>query len=717
MWNSLRVRLTAILLGLAIGPLLLAGVILYQRIFAAEQQIALAFQSQVAQNAAAEVDSLFQSVVNDLTTLGGNIQNLNSPDRAQQLSFMLGALSSDAYQDAYEELTLLNNQGQEVIRLSRQEIVPTANLVSHSGKDEFEQPKSSHETYYGPVQFDNKSGQAFLLVAVPLYAPRSVQLNYVLIAKLRFGVVSNLIGRASLGDNQTVYVTDVDGNVVAHENRTTKLQDSHITLPANASFQRGLDGVNVALAVQEIQLGQQTFKVVAEKPASLALALANTTIATLGFVLAFALIVAIALGILSIRQIVQPIEKLAVIAQNVASGDLTQQVPIIRKDEIGILASTFNSMTSQLRNLIGSLENRVSERTVELEKARALSERRAKQFEAITHVSSALTTAHNVQELLPRISEVISNLFGFYHVGIFLTDASNQYAVLSAANSPGGKIMLERGHQLKIGEQGIVGYVTGTGNPRIALDVGEDATYFNNPDLPETHSEMALPLKIAGSAVGALDVQSTEPNAFSNEDVEVLSALADQVSLAIQNTRLFDQTQRALSEAETIYRQSISDTWNRLPQEQKLAGYRYTASGTVPLDGAALSEQSDGKKDRKTELENERQIVSVPIILRGETIGTLSVQVSKQERVEAEQMDLIKAVAERVALSVENARLFEETAKRAERERRVSDITTKIRSANDPQQMINTAIDELRQVLGATLVEIVPQRLSDMTDK
>jgi GAF domain-containing protein/HAMP domain-containing protein len=709
MWNSLRVRLTAILLGLAIGPLLLAGVILYQRTFASEQNLALAFQSQVAQNVAAEVDSLFQNIVNDLTTLGGSIQSLTSPDRAQQLSVLLGALGSGTYQDAYEELTLLDSQGREVVRLSRQKIVSASELASHQGKDEFEQPKSNREPYYSPVQFDAQSGQAFMLVAIPLYEPRSVQLKNVLIAKLRFGIVANLLGRSTFGEDQTIYMTDNNGNLITHENRSIKFQDARITLPAKADFQRGLDGTNVVLSFQEIQLGLQTFKIVAEKPASQALTLANTTITTLGFVIIVSLVIAIILGFLAIQQIVQPIEKLAVASQSVASGDLTQQVPIFRKDEIGVLASAFNSMTSQLQNLIGTLENRVNERTLDLEKARALSERRAQQFEAITQVSSAITTAQNVQELLPRVSEVISNRFGFYHVGIFLCDASNQYAVLSAANSPGGKIMLERNHRLKIGEQGIVGYVTETGTPRIALDVGKDATHFINPDLPETHSEMALPLKIAGSIIGALDVQSTQPNAFSSDDVEILSTLANQVSLAIQNTRLFEQTQKSLSEAEAMSRQYLRESWSRVPTEQKLSGYKYTVIGTIPLQEIKPSESADQRKNKQSDPRN----ISVPIVLRGETIGTLEVQIPNQEHIKADQMDLIKAVAERVALSAENARLFEDTTRRAERERLVSDITTKIRGSNNPEEMIRIAAQEIKNALGVSRVDVLPQKLSN----
>src|SRR5690606_34214496 len=132
-------------------------------------------------------------------------------------------------------------------------------------------------------------------------------------------------------------------------------------------------------------------------------------------------------------------------------------------------------------------------------------------------------------------ASVISEKYGFYHVGVFLLDENRTYAILTAANSAGGQKMLARQHRLKVGEQGIVGSVTGSGEPRIALDVGADAVFFNNPDLPESHSEMALPLRSGGQVIGALDVQSTETGAFTHVDVQTLGLLAEQVSLAIEN--------------------------------------------------------------------------------------------------------------------------------------------------------------------------------------
>lgn len=402
------------------------------------------------------------------------------------------------------------------------------------------------------------------------------------------------------------------------------------------------------------------------------------------------------------NRLTTPLQSLTRVANEIIAGNFDTKAEIETKDELGTLSTTLNTMTATIKDMVQSLEQRVQERTAELQESLAKNERRGKQYEAIAKVSQAINATQNLQELLPQISQVISQQFGFYHVGIFLNDAGNQYAVLGAANSEGGKRMLKRGHQLKIGEQGIVGYVTGTGRPRIALDVGSDAVYFNNPDLPETRSEMALPLTIAGQIIGALDVQSTESNAFTEEDVDVLSTLAEQVSLAIQNSRLYEQTQKSLAEAEAVSRQYFTETWRQLSQESRIAGYRYTPAGTAPIS-----------EDNLPEIANtDRRSITVPIIIRGQTVGDLAVLVPKQEHIKADQMDLIHAVADRVGIFAENARLFDETSRRAEREHLVSDITAKIRSTNDPREMLETAIKELREALNVSRIEIVPQKVT-----
>jgi GAF domain-containing protein/HAMP domain-containing protein len=424
------------------------------------------------------------------------------------------------------------------------------------------------------------------------------------------------------------------------------------------------------------------------------------------------LVLSVLLAVTLSQQLTRPIISLTNTAQEIAAGKFDIQAQVNSGDEIGILAQTFNMMTGQLRGALQNLESRALEleqKTVQLELMGQQSDKRARQLQTIAEIARFISTEKDLKRLLPLITQTVSEQFGFYHVGIFLLDDSGKFAVLLAANSPGGQKMLQRQHRLEVGQTGIVGNVAATGIPRIALDTGADAAFFNNPDLLQTRSEMALPLKIENKVIGTLDIQSTEINAFSDEDVEALTTLADQVSIAIQNTRLFNEIEKSLAESNAIQRQYLRETWTKLPKEEKLSGYKYSIAGVVPLEEEtelAIQENKINKHE-----------VNMPIILRGETIGTLTVQVPKSEHVGTDQMDLIKAVAERVALSAENARLFEETSRRAAREHLVSDITTKVRSTNDPQEMIKIAVEELKRVLGATRVEIVPQKIAPPPDK
>ena len=156
-----------------------------------------------------------------------------------------------------------------------------------------------------------------------------------------------------------------------------------------------------------------------------------------------------------------------------------------------------------------------------------------------------------------------------------------QYAILRAANSPGGQRMLARGHRLQVGRVGVVGYSAGAGETRVAQDVGADVVYYDNPDMPETRSELALPLKVRNRVIGVLDVQSEEANAFSEEDVEVLLILADQIALAIENTRLLQSSQDSLRELEALYGAETGKAWRKRTEKQATL-YRYAGSGLNP---------------------------------------------------------------------------------------------------------------------------------------
>lgn len=400
------------------------------------------------------------------------------------------------------------------------------------------------------------------------------------------------------------------------------------------------------------------------------------------------------------RILINPLTELTKVAQQIAAGDLTRRAEIKSDDEAGQLGQAFNIMADEVNLLVQNLEGSVAERTAELQhktsELEALSERqkrRAEGLQAVAEVSRAITTVQAVDELLPRITRVVSEQFSFYHVGIFLIDTEKQYARLSATNSQGGKRMLERGHQLKIGEVGLVGNVAATGRPKIALDTGADANFFNNPDLPETRSEIALPLIITNEVIGVLDVQSNQANAFSNEDIELLTILADQVSVAIRNARQFQQTRKALLEAETIYRQYIQKEWRSLATDRKNAGYEFTTSGLRSLgkdEALALMPTENASAARQ---------VSIPVKLRGQTIGYLTVNSNREAELQKDEIDIAQATADRVALAIENARLLESSQDQAARERTLGEITSKIGASVNLRNVLQTAVEELGRVL------------------
>ncbi len=402
-------------------------------------------------------------------------------------------------------------------------------------------------------------------------------------------------------------------------------------------------------------------------------------VSILGILLAGLLFVALTVSLTIGNIISAPIVRLTTVSNRIVEGDLTAQAEVELRDEIGTLSQAFNTMTSRNRQLLAELENRVEERTREVLLANERNERRAKQFEYISQVAATISSTRDLETLLTQITTAISTKFGFYHTGIFLLDARNEFAVLSAANSEGGKRMLARNHRLKVGETGIVGYVTGTGQARVALDTGQDAIYFNNPDLPETRSEIALPLLAGEDVIGALDVQSTEANAFGQEDINILTALADQVSIAIQNARQYEETRKALAESMTVSRQFISSGWSRLQRSQKIAGIRHTGARSQIL----YAEKS--KEERENPLltgsianGNEEGLISVPIKLRGVEIGVVDVRTGDARSLDRDEMDIIHAIMERAAIAMENARLLQESQRQTVKEQKIGEVTARI---------------------------------------
>lgn len=360
------------------------------------------------------------------------------------------------------------------------------------------------------------------------------------------------------------------------------------------------------------------------------------------------------------------------------------------------------NLAQQLDFQRAGLEDAVAERTADLA-------RRSAQLEAAAHVARDSAEIQDVQRLLEETVHLISERFGFYHTGIFLLDNTGEYAVLRAASSEGGRRMLARGHRLRVGQVGIVGYVTGQGESRIALDVGEDAVYFDNPDMPETRSEAALPLRARGEVIGALDVQSTEADAFAEEDIAVLQTLADQVAVAISNARLFQQVQESLAAERRAYGELSLENWRELIRARPGLEQRYDPLGMLPADGRWRSEMHQAVREGQPVAgrDGTAATMAIPLKVRGRVIGVLDARKpAGSGDWKPEDVELLQTLVEQLGVALDSARIYQDMQRRAFEDRLVGEITAHIRETLDVDTVLQTAIREIGQALGMARVEV-----------
>lgn len=276
------------------------------------------------------------------------------------------------------------------------------------------------------------------------------------------------------------------------------------------------------------------------------------------------------------NRIVKPIHKLSNTARNFSGGDLNLRSTIERQDEIGELAYSFNKMADDLSILYKSLQTQVEERT--------------KYIRTAAEVAQSIVATFNLGELLEKTARLIAERLDYYHVGIFMVDQAGKTAVIKAAYGPAAKEMLKRKHHLDVGSASIVGWVTQHNEPRAASDVGEDPVHFKNELLPETRAEVGIPISIGDTAMGALDVQSTHPEAFDEATISVLVTLSNQIATAIQNVNLFESSDINLSEMNRLYRAS-RDIAQVSSREEAFETVKHILSGSPFITALIVPEE------------------------------------------------------------------------------------------------------------------------------
>lgn len=381
------------------------------------------------------------------------------------------------------------------------------------------------------------------------------------------------------------------------------------------------------------------------------------------------------------KSISQPLSDLIGATKLLSAGNMSGRVTVEDPGEVGQVGIAFNQMAEELERDKQSL----IARTAELAAAQSQSEKRARNIQTVNEIARIISSEHSLDILLPLIARVVSEKLGFYHVGVFLLDHSRTFAILQAANSDEGQALLTQGYRFKAGSPGIVSAAISSGKPQVVADVSKYGNIVLDA-LPKSRSEVALPIRLSGELIGALDIQSVDENAFTWDDVEAFEVLSSQLGIAIQNARLYEENVQALKDTEEAYRRLSGSSWGSMVQQLDVRAFAY--------DGVSSHPVADPQPSQKM------AALSVPIRVRGQVIGHLRLNPLDPNRNWTEDdVAITNAVAERAALALEAARLLEEAQRRASRETFLSEMASKLSTSFQLDSILRDTVEELGQTL------------------
>ncbi len=543
----------------------------------------------------------------------------------------------------------------------------------------------------------SESGHISIFAARPVIDP-SGQLIGVLAGRINIGQLSLIVSETPLGGTSETYLVAVnhatigrrqfnDGDYAYSEGISAALSLQQTSLRTgiyrnyNSTYVLG-----VSTWVPELQM-----TLMSEMEQSEALRGAqSTTFINAGVALA-AVILAAVVAYSFARNISADITELADTATRIAAGERELAARVTRNDEIGVLARAFNSMTEQIRAFISGLERRVEERT--------------RGLEAVAEVSRATTSVLDPDRLLPQVVNLVQDRFGLYYVGLFLVDEARRYAVLRAGTGEAGRAMLAQGWQLAVGMGAMIGQCVASGRPMIRQQAGDTVVRFENPYLPLTRSELALPLRYGGRIIGAMTVQSVQESAFDEASIAILQNMADQVAVAVENARLFAETHIALERAQEVQRRYQGQAWRDYLKSRPARGYEWrngtmlTLGNELPAGAQQVLQQRAAAMDEKTLL--------LPIVQGDQVVGVLGFESEDGRKTwSADEVALIESLSEQLMLAAENQRLLDETQRRAARERLSREVTAEMRRSLDVTTVLRTAIRQLQESLNLTEAEV-----------
>jgi GAF domain-containing protein/HAMP domain-containing protein len=788
---SLRTKLLSAFLLVALVPL---GGVLFFNNYVTTQNLTkssdAALQGSAAETASA-LDTFLAERLNDVRTEAQRhilAEYLALPKSERAGSESEAALNTDLLAIARRDQTFITSVGLlDANGLSVADTEPTEVGVDKSNRNYFTGARDL--PYASPVEISGTTGAISMYFSAPV---RDSSGEFIGVLRIRYdatviqSIVKNSAEQANLGALNIV-VFDENHIRLAHNLAPELIFKSVVPLPADTvtqlqsegrlyankpveelstnipSMEAGLNNLDqqpffVAEFHDEgegneegtaIHLETQPWLVAAGQDQDVFLApLAAQTRTNVILALIVAGIVAF-VALLVAQTISNPVLRLTNVAQQIAGGDIAVQAKVESGDEIGRLAGTFNQMTAQLRELIGSLEQRVADRT----KALATS----------ADVSRRLSTILEQKQLVTEVVEQVQKSFNYYHAHIYLLNEAGDELVLAGGTGEAGQTLLALGHKILEGK-GLVGRAAETNAPVLVSDTSKSPEWLPNPLLPETKSEVAIPISIGDQILGVLDVQHNIADGLQQEDANLLLSIANQVAVALQNIRQYENTQKIAADMGVVANvgiatSTITDATLLLQEVVDLAKksfrlyhahiYLLNEAGdvleltsgagevgrqmvsekrSIPLDSeqslvarAARTHEGVVVNDVTTApdflpnplLPDTRAEMAVPMLVAGKVIGVLDVQSENVNRFTDVDVSIKTTLASQVAVALQNARSFSQTQRQVERETALNLITQKIQSATTIEAALQVTARELGHALGMkqTIVSLDPAEL------
>ncbi|MBN1934462.1 MAG: GAF domain-containing protein [Anaerolineae bacterium] len=583
-----------------------------------------------------------------------------------------------------------------------------ADLRSYSDRIYFTGAMSGRTTLQAIVS--RTTGNPALAMGAPIRNSSGQIIGVGAIAS-ELGEVSDQVSAGKVGETGQTFVVDEGNNIVAHSDRAVVTQPELVDATefppivrlrqSGAGYLTFTDGQGIRWRAYVDQLENGWGVVVQQQESELQGGLQTFGSVSTVAILLGAVLMAAFLAF-AMRQAFQPVNTLTSTAVAITAGDLTREAPVESEDELGALARAFNSMTAQLRDSIGTLEGRVARRTADLEQ-------RSRYLQASADVGHAAASILDANQLVQQVVEVIRERFELYYVALFTVDESGEQAVLRAGTGEAGRARLARGFQLPLtGGSSMIAWCIINAQARIAQQAEKDEVRLVSPELPDTRSEVALPLRSRGQAIGALSLQSDHPNAFDEAALTVLQVMADQVAVALDNARLFAESESALEQAHQAYGELSQRAWAELLRAGQATGYRYEKRTVTPAEGEWRPEMLQAAQSGQSVVaRGDEAVLAVPLKVRDQVIGVLNLRRALPDKVWTEEENaLVESLAEQLGVALESARLYQDTQRRAAQEQLSAQVTARMRESLDVETVLKTAVNEMRQALGLESVAV-----------